>query len=261
MRISIYLIVPFKFLKTPKPKKMNWNFKQPITSIKHLSSLFLMNRFSLLKQALFIALFLSLTGLAQSQITTLQNWTNLYHGTSNTTTNAITVPAGTKRVLVIAISSNLTSAGSKTIQTLTFGGRALTLINGDMGSSLLQHTALYYLKESEIGLAVGSNVIFTMATGNIRINDIWWSVYDNVDQNSPITDSKNYNSGGSTVTSFQFSTALNINTNNQALFVATAFRTGITTLRNYTLPTNWTSSNAQTNTPSCEYSLHFLQTA
>ena len=59
-------------------------------------------------------------------ISVLSAWSNLYHGTTTSTTNlAYTVPAGSgaSRVLVVAIASSQAVVGSRTV-TLTYGGQA-----------------------------------------------------------------------------------------------------------------------------------------
>jgi len=89
------------------------------------------------------------------QISTLNAWANQYHGTSTSAqTSTITIPTGSnaRRVLVVAIATSRTTVGSRTV-TLTYGGRTLTSVNGDIASTTpRQHTQLYYQNKWELGL-------------------------------------------------------------------------------------------------------------
>ena len=53
-----------------------------------------------------------------------------------------------------------------------------------------QHTALYYLLESGIDAATSTTLAVTFGGGTVRVNDVWSSVYDYVDQTTPITNLK-----------------------------------------------------------------------
>jgi hypothetical protein len=80
-------------------------------------------------------------------VSTLQAWTNVYHGTSTVVQNiTYTVPAGTgvNRVMAVAIASSMTGVGARTV-TLTYGGQSFTSsVNGDMATTTVrQHTQLY----------------------------------------------------------------------------------------------------------------------
>ena len=90
------------------------------------------------------------------QVATLQNWTNVYHGTSQAQVNlTYSVPTGSNanRVLVVAVSASKWTAGSITV-TLSYGGQSLSPANGDMGTATVrQHTALYYLNEAGLDAA------------------------------------------------------------------------------------------------------------
>ncbi|MCW5554741.1 MAG: hypothetical protein KIS67_21590, partial [Verrucomicrobiae bacterium] len=186
-------------------------------------------------------------------IAVLNDWSNLYHGTSTSQQNInYPVPTGSdaQRVLVVAIASGRTGTGTRTV-TVTYGGQALTLVNGDMGNSTKQHTALYYLDESGLDAATSSTLSVTVGNGTTRVTDVFAAVFDNVDQSSPVTDSKNYSSGISEVTTFTFGTALTVNVRNQAIAITTSHRNSSTTIRTISsLQANWSLSAEQTWTTS-----------
>ncbi len=188
--------------------------------------------------------------IANGQIATLSDWSNLYHGTSISTQNiSYPVPSAivNKRVLVVAIASSRTTSGTRNVS-ISYGGQALTLADGDMGSSLIQHTAIYYLNEAGINAASNSTLSFSVSNGTTYITDVFAAVFENVDQSSPITDAENYNSS-STQTTFQYSPSLTINANNLAIEVVSSHRTGSTTLRTVSsYPSNWSLSTQQTQT-------------
>jgi len=186
---------------------------------------------------------------ANAQVTTLQNWSVLYNNTSTAQqTVSYTVPTGSNsnRVLAVAIASSRTTAGSRTI-TITYGGRTMTLAAGDMTSTTpRQHTAIYYLNEAGLDLASNSNLVFTIGSGTTRVTSVWAAVFDYVDQSTPVTDSKNYNTGTGTADPFVLGTPLATNTNDQAVLVVSSIRSGNTNPRTLTFPTNFTSVDEET---------------
>jgi hypothetical protein len=215
--------------------------KKPSAAFRLLSSLFLLT-------------FLLVASSSRGQVTTLQNWSNLYQNTATTQqTIAYTVPAGsgTNRVLVVAIASSQTptAIGSRTVS-ITYGGQTLTLAGGDMATTTTrQHTAIYYLNEAGIDAASNTNLVFTVSGGTTRVTTVWAAVFDYVDQTTPITNNQNYNSIASNASSniFVFGTALTINNGDQAVLVLSSLRDGNTGTRTIsTLPTSFTSTDQQT---------------
>jgi hypothetical protein len=186
---------------------------------------------------------------AFGQITSLNAWTNLYHGTLTTVQNiTYTIPTGSnaRRVLVIAIASSRTTVGARTV-TLTYGGQSLTSVNGDIASGTpRQHTQLYYLNEAGLDAATTTTLSVTVSGGTTAMTDVFAAIFDNVDQSSPITNSQTYSSGTSTVSTFSFSSALIVNTNDQAIEIVSSARTGSTSNRTITYATNWTVALEQT---------------
>ena len=161
--------------------------------------------------------FLCVIAVVHSQVTTISPWTNQYHGTSNLS-GSFTVPAGTNsfRVLVVALASTQTTTGTARTLGVTYGGQALSLAASDMGTTTTrQHTAIYYLNEAGIDAATSTTLAVTFSGGTARVNDVWTSVYDYVDQSASITNSQNYNNGTTASSTFIFATRLSINENNQ----------------------------------------------
>ena len=184
-----------------------------------------------------------------AQVSTLTAWTNQYHGTGNPSV-AVTIPAGsgTYRVLVLGIASSQTGVAARTA-TVTYGGQTLTLAAGDMATTTTrQHTALYYLLESGIEAATSTTLAVTFGGGTVRVNDVWTSVYDYVDQTTPITNFQNYNSIASAVSTATFGTGLTVNENEKAITVISSLRSANTGARTLTAATNWTLNNEQTYT-------------
>ncbi len=161
-----------------------------------------------------------------AQVATLKNWTVLYHGNSSTQqTVAYDVPAGsnTSRLLMVAIASERTGAGTLSVS-LSYGGQSLTMAQGDIGIYSIQHTALYYLNEAGLD-AAGTNTTFsiTVSGGTIRNTDVWAATFDHINQSTPFTDSRNYNSAATLVTSFAFNPALTVNAFGQAIEVIATY--------------------------------------
>ena len=185
-----------------------------------------------------------------AQISNLQTWSNLYNGTSNSQNLTYAVPSGSNsnRLLVVAVTTTLQTAASNRTISLTYGGRSLTLANGDLTSNTQQHTAIYYLNESNLDLASNTTLAFTATNGTTRVNMVWAAVYDYVNQTTPINSSQSYNSGTSTTSSFNFGTSLSLATGNQGVLLICSHRTGSTNTRTITYPTNWTLDDGQTYT-------------
>ena len=196
-----------------------------------------------------LLIFISAFNSISAQITTLSGWTNEFHTTADEGTTTYSVPLGSnsKRLLVVAVATSTRTANTRTITTLTYGGQALTSINGDIASNTIQHTQFYYLNEAGIDAATNTNIVFTISGGTTVVNDIYVSVYDNVDQSNPIADSKNYNNGSTTTSTFTFASALTINAGDLALKVVNSTITASITTSTITgIGINWTSINQQT---------------
>ena len=200
--------------------------------------------------AVFLLTFLLSASSSWGQVSTLQAFSNLYNGTSNSQNLTYTIPSGTNsnRLLVVAVTTTLQTAANNRTIALTYGGRSLTPATGDLTSNTQQHTAIYYLNESNIDLASNTTLAFTASNGTTRVNMVWAAVYDYVDQTTPINSSKNYNSGTSTTSSFSFSSSLSLASGNQGVVVICSHRTGNTSTRTITYPTNWALDDAQTYT-------------
>ena len=183
------------------------------------------------------------------QVSTLQAWTMVYHGTLTTAQSiAYTVPTGSnaRRVLVVAIASSRTTVGLRTV-TLTYGGQTLTSVLGDMATtSVRQHTQLYYLNEAGLDAATNTTLSVTVSGGTTRITDVFAAVFDNVNQSSPITNSQIYSSGTGTTSNPIFATALTVNANDQAVEIISCLRSGSTIPRTITYAPNWTMIAQQT---------------
>jgi hypothetical protein len=185
---------------------------------------------------------------ASGQVLTLKNWTSVYHGTSTSQQNInYTVPggSGSYRVLMVAIASEKTPAGSISV-TLSYGGRPLVQAAGDIGSTSIPHTALYYLDEAGLDAASNSTLSVTVSGSTIRITDVWAAVFDYVNQTAPLTDTKNYNSGSSTVTAFSFTPPLGVNAYNQAVEVMGIYNSGLNQFRTVTYAAEWAKILDQT---------------
>lgn len=164
----------------------------------------------------------------QAAISKPANWTSQYAAVAypaGAINAAYTVPAGTNRLLVVAISSTTTAAGTQTL-TVTYGGKALTLAAGDGTVNRLNHTYLYYLQEADIQVASGTSLnVSITGTGISYYNYVYAAVYDGVDQITPLTAAQNFNRSATTNTAVgPFSPALNIGNNDQAVEIVSLSR-------------------------------------
>jgi hypothetical protein len=186
-------------------------------------------------------------------------WSNLYHGSASpgSLTYAVPTGSGSQRVLVVAIASAQTATGNARTVTITYGGQTLTPVNGDMGTSTVQqHTALYYLNEAGLELATDATLSVAISGGTTRVTDVFAAVYDNVDQTTPIVNSRTYSSGTTAVSTFALGTGLTINAENQAIEIISSDRITSTSPRavttfatswSYAIGQQWTTTDAVTN--------------
>ena len=178
-------------------------------------------------------------------------WTQLYAATAfPAAAMTYTVPAGTNRLMVVAISSTRTAAGTQNVS-VSYGGQALTLAAGDASKATPNHTYLYYLKEAGIAAATDTNltVSFT-SSGFSYYNWIYAATFAATDQAATYnTTSANYNSGTSTVNTAvgPFSPTLAIADGDQAIEIVNLARnTNGTTAPSITAwATGWTTAGVQ----------------
>ncbi|MDA8404802.1 MAG: hypothetical protein M0Z56_11530, partial [Desulfobacteraceae bacterium] len=158
-----------------------------------------------------------------------QAWSLVRGVLNNPPNTAYIVNPGSNRLLVVAVSSRLSAAGTQT-PTVTYGGQALTLQVGDGGTSSVQHSYLFYLNDARIAAAVGTNLVFTGLGGAATYNHVYAAVYTGVDQSGPISDSRNYNSAAAdtAVGPFAPPPGLTIGTDNLAVEIVNITRNDAT---------------------------------
>ncbi|MDI6799150.1 MAG: hypothetical protein QMD53_00455 [Actinomycetota bacterium] len=140
----------------------------------------------------------TITNYGPVPLSTLQGWSQRYASTSYPSGSIGNYPisAGSNRLLVVAISSTRTSPGGQTVSNVTYGGQSLTLAAGDGASTgTWNHTYLYYLNEAGIQAATSASLNITIAGGTSHYNWVYASVFSGVDQTTPLTDARNFNSG------------------------------------------------------------------
>ena len=120
-------------------------------------------------------------------ISGLTAWT-----TANSDTLIHTIPSGNDRFLVVASSYEDDGFGNAPdVSSITYGGQLLAFVNRTfVGSPYVAHAELWYLDES--GIAAASDSTITLAWAGTAPSDPVLSAgaFENVDQISPITESK-----------------------------------------------------------------------
>jgi predicted CxxxxCH...CXXCH cytochrome family protein len=186
----------------------------------------------------------------QADVTTQQNWgAALYNGAASPGNLSFTVNSGSNRVLVVAVTSAINAASATQSCTVSYGGVNLTEAVSDKASSAQQHTWLFYLPDTP-SVMDGTAKTLAVTVGNgaktFVNNMVYAAVFAGVDQSTPLTDSKSYNSGATTVTAPAFASALLENIGDQAVVVANAVRTTATLATTMTAATNWTLTQSAT---------------
>jgi hypothetical protein len=148
-------------------------------------------------------------------------------------------------MLVVAVASSTQSAAQRTV-TITYGGQTPTNSVGDMSSTTIQHTQIYYFNEAKLDAASGNTLSISFSGGTATLNTVFAAVFDNVNQQDPITNSQVYNSNTTAVDPFEFATALSINNNDQAIAIINTVRIGNTAARTISsYPSSWSNAGGE----------------
>ncbi len=187
---------------------------------------------------------------ANAEVATLDAWASVYGATAYPGATAASFAVSTtssNRLLVVAIASSRSTAGTQTMTSVTYGGVAMTLAAGDAGSSAQQHTYIYYLTDNAVMDGTAKTLAISMSGGTDYYTSVFKAVYSGVDTSNPIADSQNVNQLTTTGTSpIVFSPNLNVNAGNLAIKITNGLRTGSGTARTISsIGTNWTSAVTQ----------------
>ncbi len=182
-------------------------------------------------------------GQAQAAVAVLTAPTNGYNAAAFPTSFAVTKPAGTNRMMVVAVTSNIGTAATQTCS-VTYGTRPLTKIVTDETVSKRAHTWLFYLNEADVAAASTTALVATVTGGTTEWNRVYYAFYQNVDQSaSPIRDFENYNTTAGTNAVGPFGTPLNIVAGDEGVEIVNITRVASTTARTITTwATGWTSA-------------------
>jgi len=165
------------------------------------------------------------------------------------------VPAGSNRLLVVAIASTQTATGTaQTVSNVTWNGQPLTLAAGD-GATTTQwnHTYLYYLKDASMPVSTTAAPLnVTVSGGTSYYTTVAAAVYTGVDQTAnPFTQAVSRNGNGGAGGTSAGPTNLNIAAGDQAILIASAARVAAgTTARTLTFdatnPAGWLATPGAT---------------
>ena len=157
----------------------------------------------------------TVTTAIQAAVSILDGWTNRINTTGSSPQSfTYTVGAGSNRLLVVAITAEYGSTGTRTYSA-TYGGKPLTMIA--QYNTGRDNTWVGYLKEADIAARSGNTIQVTY-NGSPSSTKVFAASYQNVDQSSPITDS-NAN-GNSSASSVSFGRNITIADGDQLFYVA-----------------------------------------
>lgn len=160
------------------------------------------------------------------------SWASQYAAASYPagTVSNFTVPAGASRVLVVAIAATRTDIGSITVDSITWGGKPLTLAAGNgTQNPVWNHTFIYYLKEADIAAASGNALAVTISGGVAYYTRIYASVYTGVDQTQPIDSAAFYESASANSTVGPFLPTLTVSPQHQPIQIVNLARSSVRT--------------------------------
>lgn len=205
-------------------------------------------------------------GSAVVDITTQSGWAQQYANTaypSGTVNASYSIGAGTDRVLVVAIASTRSTAGTQTVG-VYYGGKPLTLATGDgTNATNVNHTYLYYLKDADIVAATSTVLNVQITGGTAYYTFVYASVFAGVNQSVVFTDARNYFDATADGTVGPFAAGLTIGQGDQAIEIVNLARSAVgnnartvTTWSNATWPNPSTVSTVVTPTANWGVGLH-----
>jgi Fibronectin type III domain/NapC/NirT cytochrome c family, N-terminal region len=190
------------------------------------------------------------TAPARAAISQQAPWTQEFAGTTaypaGTVDAAYAVAAGSGRLLVVAVSATRSAAGTISCSA-SYGGTAMTLAAGDGASaSTWNHSFLFYMPDTPALMdGTGRALAVTCSGGTAYATWVFSAVYAGVDQTSPLTDARNYNSTSTTSTAVgPFSPGLTIGANDQAIEIVNLARSAASTTARtiITWATGWSTA-------------------
>ena len=180
------------------------------------------------------------------QITQPVAWTKAYDAASATGSGtSFAISNGSGRILIVGVTASATSSSNFTINTLTYGGVALTSATSTMSSSGHIHTALYFLKDNAVMDNTSRPLNVTLNATPVNMT-VWYAVFAGVNQSpgSYTTGTGFNNSDGSGPA--QLSSAMAVNASEQAVYITSIQNTSSTTAPTYTINANWTTGGNNT---------------
>jgi hypothetical protein len=140
-----------------------------------------------------------------------------------------TAGAGIDRLLVLMVAH--ASNSDVLVNAVTYGGQALTRINGGVaGSTKTVRMELWYLREAGIAAATNGTFVVTYGSGNIQAQHYAAATFRNVDQIAPILDSRVNVTNSSTPNPFP--TPVTVTSDGMAAAAAISGNTGLFTWGN-----------------------------
>ncbi len=183
-----------------------------------------------------------------------QSWTRIINDTTTRATGAaadltanfaVTAPAGTGRMLVVAIThynTPATNVAPAIPSTITYGGTPLTLASSNRQTSAVAHTWLYYMKDNDV-IMDGTSKPFALswAAGIASTKlDVYYAVFANVDQLAPVVSySRLYNT--TSTTNMLLSPVLPIAANSLGIYVINDVNITTNGIPTWSPDTNWTT--------------------
>jgi hypothetical protein len=190
-------------------------------------------------------------GVAHAAISVQQGWNNLYAGAAYPGTFSYAVGPGSERILIVAVSSTRSNAGTQTISA-SYGGQPLTLAIGDGTSSTRQHTYILYLYDTPAVMNGSLQNLTVSITHNgfgfSSYNFVYAAVYAGVDPAGPVSDTANFNGGTRQARPVgPFSPALTIPSGGQAVEIINLTRGSGNARSISTWASNWSSVTTDVN--------------
>lgn len=139
----------------------------------------------------------------ETGITVDDPWLAVKSGTSGSMSGSFTTSAGANRLLVCAVTTELSDVTTSFSVSGTYGSKGFTLLKSTSSLSSRQHVWLGYVKESDIASHGSDTVSMTISAGkSVSAADLYCGSYAGVDQSNPVVDSRANSNSGSSSPSF-----------------------------------------------------------
>ncbi|MGE4072798.1 MAG: C25 family cysteine peptidase [Lysobacterales bacterium] len=178
-------------------------------------------------------------------MTELKGWTVEYNSTAahpaGTINASFSVPAGTNRLLVVAVSSSTTGDSAQAAHSASFNAVALTRIAGTETNTDRAHSSIHRIALGTSSTPTVAALAVTVSGGTINRDIVYAAVYEGVNQATPIAASQTSRDNSDDGTINAFGAGLAVGAGDLGVEIVAAHNSTNGTVPVITFNASWTS--------------------